>query len=470
MSALTHAMVEGINAQLVHSGKIAWPDEKTASEVCYRVSESLQGPEILPEEGLSKTSTLLIARTLKTASERLIQAGQTTKEAVIQGQNKIASFQTVENLALSTASQCMEKAAAEALLIEPGTHQNTPEASAAADTVGLLELHNRPVGYAAGIQRGQTALPEPGHIGKTEPYAVQREHISGAPSLKAAEEKKTEGMPEHLRKALREADMVEKKDKKEDKKDKEEEKKASEKTAEELTKTIRRGLQKLSFLMARDAVLASVVPMGKTADLNQLTPEELHALAQAVEQYANPGGAQGVDLSQMDEPTLQALHSLGLSGEAEDKEEPAKAASLLERLKRAADGSLTEVGKNTPESAAKTDTVADLDKKNRGPAEYVVGQGKTEMPNVGHVGADKDPAKAPPKTGPDNAATRELNKSGSDLTPAEQDFVMHIEKMAQLYSAHLPTGISREEKIACLKKLAGMSPEEANSFLTSLRK
>jgi hypothetical protein len=363
----------------------------------------------------------------------------------------------------------MEKAAAEALLIEPGSHQNTPEASAEADTVGLLELHNRPVGYAANIQRGTTSLPEPGQVGRTEPYPVQREHVSGAHSLKAAEEKKTEGMPENLKKVLCEAEMVEKKEKKDE--DKKEEKKASEKTAEELTSTIRRGLKKFSYLLARDEILKSVVPMGKIADLNQLTPEELHALAQAVEGYANPGGAEGVDLSQMDEPTLQALHSLGLAGEADDQGEAGKSASLLERLKRAADGgSLTDVGKNTPESAAKTDTVAELDKKNRGPAEYVVGQGKTEMPNVGHVGADKDPAKAPPKTGPDNAATRELNKAGSDLTPAEQDYVIRIEKMAALYSAHLPTGITREEKIACLKKLAGMSPEEANSFLTSLRK
>lgn len=47
----------------------------------------------------------------------------------------------------------------------------------------------------------------------------------------------------------------------------------------------------------------------------------------------------------------------------------------------AADASLTDVGTNTPESAATDEQVARLDQKNRPQGKYNIGVGKTEMPD-----------------------------------------------------------------------------------------
>ncbi|MGA1354655.1 MAG: hypothetical protein ACO32I_07790, partial [Candidatus Limnocylindrus sp.] len=143
----------------------------------------------------------------------------------------------------------------------------------------------------------------------------------------------------------------------------------------------------------------------------------------------------------------------------EDKEDE-KSAALLEYLKAAADGSLTDVGENTPESAAHSDSVAALDLKNRAVNEYLMGVGKTRMPNKGQVYA-VEPADQDDPVHAHNLPTDETKS-------AELAYVNNFRKIAADLGPYLPATMSRDEKVAHLQTMLGLPPAERVEYVQAL--
>ncbi len=146
-----------------------------------------------------------------------------------------------------------------------------------------------------------------------------------------------------------------------------------------------------------------------------------------------------------------------------------KVASLMSILKRAADGSLTSVGKNTPESAAKDQQLAELDQKNRSTKEYLVGQGQSKMPNEGQIYEVKKPAPAMNNSvSTDTTPSRETKSA--ELNDEEAEYLSQLRKTAGLYGSQLPVALSESEKVAHIYAIHGMMPSERPAYLAGLRK
>jgi hypothetical protein len=141
------------------------------------------------------------------------------------------------------------------------------------------------------------------------------------------------------------------------------------------------------------------------------------------------------------------------------KDESAKEAELLSVLKAAADGSLNAVGENTPEDAAKDNANAELDMENRKPEEYLKGPGKTDLPNVGHVGASMDAPKGPEKLNPDTTPARET-KSAS--------FNEAVKTAAAQWGGKLPLTMPQTEKRAHILAIAGMPEDMREGYVQHL--
>ena len=139
--------------------------------------------------------------------------------------------------------------------------------------------------------------------------------------------------------------------------------------------------------------------------------------------------------------------------------EEKKAASLLHYLKAAADGSLTDVGQNTAESAAEHDQVAELDLKNRAANAYLAGVGNTGLPGGKQV---FDISKVPGGEAVSNSVT-EGTKS------AEVAYVNSFRKIASEMGPHLPATMGRDEKVAHLQTMLGLPPNERVGYLKALR-
>lgn len=141
-----------------------------------------------------------------------------------------------------------------------------------------------------------------------------------------------------------------------------------------------------------------------------------------------------------------------------------KEASLLDFLKKASGGSLTDVGPNTAESAAKTDQVAGLDQDNRSTGEYLVGQGKTQFPNKGQQYAiqKNDAHEEPVST--DTTVSREA-KSAEEI-----EYIEQIRKMASVYGPKLPVSMTENEKIAALQDINGLVPSERPAYIAGLHR
>ena len=146
---------------------------------------------------------------------------------------------------------------------------------------------------------------------------------------------------------------------------------------------------------------------------------------------------------------------------SEEPTEESKEAALYAYLKAAAEGSLTDVGENTEESAAHTDSVAELDMKNRAPGAYLAGVGNTQMPNKGQVYA-VEPAHQDSPVHTDNLPTNETKS-------AELAYVSNFRKIASELGPYLPATMDRDEKVAHLQALMGMPPSERSGYLKALR-
>jgi len=152
--------------------------------------------------------------------------------------------------------------------------------------------------------------------------------------------------------------------------------------------------------------------------------------------------------------------------EKTEHEKKEKEATFRNILKRAAEGSLTPVGKNTPESAAKDEQTAALDQKNRPQGKYVVEQGKTQMDNIGQEYKVKTPEKAPKPTHPDTTPAREAKSA--ELTQDETEYVASFRKTAEAWGPKLPAAMPQDQKIAALREIMSLPPQARSEYIDRL--
>lgn len=145
--------------------------------------------------------------------------------------------------------------------------------------------------------------------------------------------------------------------------------------------------------------------------------------------------------------TAGAVGAAGLGAKAlKDKMTEEKTSSMLAKLKQAADGSLANQDENTLTNAAKTDSVSELDKKNRPEGEYLEGQGETQLDtSSGEVGDEKE------------------------VTAEEEEYVNQLVKVAEVYGKHLPATATDQEKIAHIQRLHALPPGQRLNYLSQLK-
>jgi hypothetical protein len=462
-------MVMGVNDALIDSGYLRpWPSEKVAFEVCAQLAARLQGPDVLPEEGLSKQSALVIAQELKTANDRLLQAGHKADVLALYQVKQAAALELPVRGA-RIAEAYMAKAAAEGGSLT-NVGENTPESAAQAEQLAKLDIHNRgPAEYLVGV--GNSQMPTGGVVGKEMGHPKRQQNspsISNSlteHSAKAASDRaflnlfKTPAPPAKVARVNTEADLAAL---------------ALGKTADEDMSTgdlggapggappgagaapggappgagaapgkIEQLKAMLSALMGKFQqapspegqlataglaahpegmnVMASILERAKTAEeADEILQQILHHQGQAG-QLATP------DLIAAIQELLAAHGGGGEGGEGGEVPPGAEAAaapppedkmaSLMAELKKIAEGggggSLTTVGKNTPESAAKDEQLAKLDQHNRSTKDYLEGQGGTKFPNKGQQFSvqKNDAHENPVKT--DTVPSRETTKNAS---------------------------------------------------------
>ncbi len=126
--------------------------------------------------------------------------------------------------------------------------------------------------------------------------------------------------------------------------------------------------------------------------------------------------------------------------------------------------------KNTAAAAAKTDTVAELDKKQR-PAGYaVVGQGNANFkePQAARVGVETPHPAAPAAKAPGGPNSVIDASKAAQLTEKEAAFVALFDECANDVGSYLPASLPQEMKVAALRHMIGMDHDERQEYLNGL--
>lgn len=483
MSLFKHAMVAGINDALVDRGLVSWPNEAVGFEVCSKLAEELDGPDMLPDGGLEAESAVMIGRSLKEAADTLQAEGYGPDEAAVE-RTKQAAAMDFESRAAMIAEACMTKAAEDASLTDVGP--NTFESAVQTDQHAALDHKNRAANkYLMGV--GRTAFPSGGVVGQQMMHPERQHGPSITNSLTALDKQANEEMSAEDLQDDGEDDMHGAEGDEGDMPG------AEDVDPEELERTImflqalqHKGIdashpeaQVAAAGLSQDGekgmeVMAHILDTMKTAEHGAAMLNEVIQVQDAHYKLASQNLVQAVDYvvktaAEMEESDNASEHASD-EDEAEDEDEDAserrkakkeKEASLLAYLKAAAEGSLTDVDENSEESAAETDSVAELDMHNRAPNEYLTGVGKTRMPNKGQIyaveHADQD---SPVHT--DNLPTNETKS-------AEFAYVNNFRKIASELGPYLPATMSRDEKVAHLQTLMGMPPNERSGYIKALR-
>jgi hypothetical protein len=503
--------VRGVNAYLGANYGITWANEKVASEVCEYVAGQLQGPDKLPESGLHPQSALKIAQELFKAHEALKAKGLAGDPDSLR---KTAANMTVSDLASATVRFDMELLSkrADALIMSGGQHTNRPGESP--DSIAKLDQHNRPQGeYLVGM--GNTDVKPAGAavVGKEQPHPKAPENTSPTPNSVTEHSKaanaipvgsgsgtlaglgtpsqsvmnQVQGVGGRALHSLKQApgsimDAL--------------------KSAPGKAMDAIRGMDPQTQLMAAGALgggaagaigggLASDDHPGLGALGGGLAGAGLGAgLGYGASQMSlDPKGAIGSKLLNMPEGAEAALLGLGgaaagagagaMAGKAMDKESQDQLAYLLKSAqelgmsndqalaflnKIATGGSLTNSKPNTPEDAAKHDSIAKLDQQNRSTDKYLKGVGNTEMPNVGRV---EHAAKRPDQPGTSEKSPSTV-PSKETKSAADEAFMTVFKKTAEEVGPYLPTHMDQETKIAHVRMMMGMSVNERADYLRKL--
>lgn len=472
-SVFKRALVSGINHALEKNARIAWSSPEAAEVEILKLADALDGPDVLPEGGLQKESAVLVANELIKAAQARVDAGEKVNAELVA---KTASSKDISDVAIESAAAHMRKVAAESMIIAGGEHPNTLTEAARTDSITRLDLHNRPEG-AYRVMQGKTVMPEGGAVGEelAHPKAP-----SSSPALAstvtrkvAAEDMRAglDSLPAKLKTAALETLAGV----------------ASKARTELVIKLAAAGRTVRIAKLAEDpaALMAALegghdgggeAPMpeaGGEGPQSHLSPEVVQLIMSLLQGHTALEGAPGAPPVGAPVPEMAPPGAPGEHSEPDGDEggPPEKGASdrtaVLAFLDKVADGgSLNKSDSNTLTSAAKTDNVAKLDVKNRAEGAYEVSQGKTKMPNAGHVGAKRDT----PETNTDHcdtAPTREMPKSAEELA-SDAEYAERFAKVAKEYLPKLPAAMPRAEKVAALKILTGPTPRERAEAVSAL--
>ena len=124
------------------------------------------------------------------------------------------------------------------------------------------------------------------------------------------------------------------------------------------------------------------------------------------------------------------------------------------------DGSLNTGGENTMQNAAKHDSLAALDAKNRGQGAYMVSQGTSALPNTGQILA-VSPAPKHNAIATDTTPSRETKS-------AEAEYNDQFNKVANEYVPFLPVAMSADEKVAHVQALMSLPPVQRVPYIKGL--
>lgn len=500
----TRTLLKGMADGMSDAGRMApFANDDLAIGVFDKIATDLGLPQVL-EGPLPNDTYVKMGQWLIDASDEAVKRGH-APSASLQAMAKQASHMPLEERAMKIAAFMMDKTAEEASL--NGTGTNTPESATQTSAVAALDQKNRSsLQYLVGM--GKTDMPEGGVIGKQMPHPMAPKGPAINNSLthldKQAQEKVARAATFVQGLAKREAAVTPKLVL------------ASAALAEGGTA----GLEVMAHIVQNvktaeeldgmlDHVMGAQQAHGAEPDpalvaaIEQVLME--HGLLDGDDDGAPEGDEQGPPDMDGDEggesdPKVAAMKdvvksvkrqargarkalrgaaskakgpgaavgaAVGAAGGAaamhaasKGKDESSKEAQLLAVLKAAADGSLNDVGENTPESAAKDNANAELDQENRKTEEYLKGNGKTDMPNVGHVGASMDAPKGPEKTNPDTTPARETKSASFDAT---------VKAAAAKWGGQLPATMSQNEKRAHVIALAGMPEELREGYVAQLR-
>lgn len=492
----TRTLLKGMADGMSDAGRMApFANDDLAIGVFDKIATDLGLPQVL-EGPLPNDTYVKMGQWLIDASDEAVKRGH-APSASLQAMAKQASHMPLEERAMKIAAFMMDKTAEETSL--NGTGTNTPESAAQTSSVAALDQKNRSsLQYLVGM--GKTDMPEGGVVGKQMPHPMAPKgpainnsltHLDKQASEKVARAATfVQGLAQRgaavtpktvlASAALAEggtaglevmAHIVQ-----------------TVKTAEELDGMLDHvlGAQQAHGAEPDPALVAAIEqvlaehglldggddddgqdgdagPPDMGDDGGDADPKvaAMKDVMKGLKDKAHEIGSSIADAAKKHGPGAAVGAAVGAAGGAaamhaasKSKDESAKEAALLAVLKAAADGSLNDVGENTPESAAKDNANAELDMENRKPKEYLKGNGKTDMPNVGYVGASMDAPKGPKKTNP-------------DTTPASFD--ESVKAAAATWGRQLPATMSQSEKRAHVIALAGMPEELREGYVAQLR-
>lgn len=123
--------------------------------------------------------------------------------------------------------------------------------------------------------------------------------------------------------------------------------------------------------------------------------------------------------------------------------------------------------KNTEADAAKSDSVAQLDLKNRPANAYHVGQGNT---NIGEDAAARIGKEQPHPHAPSNSPSGTNSVIQASKVSADEAYTILFDKCAQDVGPFLPAGYSDEQKVAAVKSMMGLDRDGRQALITELHK
>lgn len=158
------------------------------------------------------------------------------------------------------------------------------------------------------------------------------------------------------------------------------------------------------------------------------------------------------------------------SGSNSLTEDAKKAAALRETIQKYANklvGLHDGKDSNTLADAAKHDTVAKLDQKQRPEGKYKVSPGGANFsePQSARVGKEE-----PHPNGPSNSPSGTNSVIQASKAAEEEAFVLLFKKTAEDVGPYLPQKLTEDEKIAEISKMIGFSHEQRQVHLDSLHK
>jgi hypothetical protein len=123
--------------------------------------------------------------------------------------------------------------------------------------------------------------------------------------------------------------------------------------------------------------------------------------------------------------------------------------------------------KNKETDAAKADSVAQLDLKNRSVEAYHVGQGNT---NIGEDAAARIGKEQKHPKAPSNSPSGSNSVMAASKVSAEDAYMVLFDKCAEDVGQYLPAGFSDEQKVAAIKSMMGLDRDGRQALITELHK